>query len=158
MNDYNPMKALKEFHDTFAPDQRTDDPEVKIDRRMELIREEYHEVMDALSFLDRTEYNETSYTTEEAMVEVASELADLLYVVYGTAEEFGIPLDKVFIAIHQANMRKVWDDGTVHRNGYGKVIKPPNHQKADIRKVLYGELDEAEAGGGDSTSHSGLAE
>ena len=77
------------------------------------------------------------------MTEVASELADLLYVVYGTAEELGIPLDKVFNAIHQANMRKVWDDGTVHRNEYGKVIKPPKFEKADIRKVLYGKLDEA---------------
>jgi len=142
MNDYNPMKALKEFHETFAPDQKEDDAFEKIQRRLNLIGEEYDEVVDALNFLERVEEGRTSYSIKEAMTEVAAELADLLYVVYGTAEELGIPLDKVFNAIHAANMRKVWDDGTVHRNDYGKVIKPPNHQKADIRKVLYGELDE----------------
>lgn len=143
LSDYNPMKALKEFHETFAPDQRTDALDVKIERRWNLLREEYDEVCDALNLLERTHYNETSYTIEEAKAELASELADLIYVTYGAAEELGIPLDKVFNAIHQANMGKVWDDGTVHRNEFGKVIKPPNFVKADIKKVLYGELDEA---------------
>lgn len=138
MNDYNPMKNLKEFHDTFAPDQREDDPLDKIERRANLIAEEYDEVQEALEFLERVEEGRTSYQIKEAMIDVASELADLLYVVYGTAEELGIPLDKVFNEIHKANMAKVWDDGTVHRNDYGKVIKPPNHKKADIGKVLYG--------------------
>ena len=135
---YKPMEALKEFHDTFAPNQREDDMYDKIDRRMNLITEEYEEVMEALNFLDRVESGLTSYQIKEAKTEVAAELADLLYVVYGTAEELGIPLDKVFNEIHKANMAKVWDDGTVHRNNYGKVIKPPNHKKADIGKVLYG--------------------
>ncbi len=140
---YNPMNALVEFHETFARDQRNDDVTDQIERRMNLIEEEFEEVMLALNDMHRYSLGYNSLTAEEAMTEVAAELADLLYVVYGTAEELGIPLDRVFNAIHQANMAKVWDDGTVHRNGYGKVIKPPNHQKADIRKVLYGELDEA---------------
>lgn len=139
---YDPMEALRFFHDAFAPDQRDDAMDVKIERRWNLIREEYDEVCDALNLVETTHYNETSYTMEEAKAELASELADLLYVVYGTAEELGIPLDKVFDEIHRANMRKVWPDGTVHRNEYGKVIKPPNHVKADIQKVLAnGELD-----------------
>lgn len=143
---YKPLEALYEFHQTFAPDQVNDEPEDQIERRMNLIEEEFEEVMQALNDMHRYVLGYNSFTAEEVMVEVAAELADLLYVVYGTAEELGIPLDKVFNAIHQANMAKVWDDGTVHRNDYGKVLKPPNHQKADIRKVLYGKLDEAEAG------------
>ncbi len=142
---YHPMNDLNEFHDTFAPDQREDDILDRIERREKLIDEEFSEVMEALQYLYRTECGMTSGTAEEAMTEVASELADLLYVVYGTAEELGIPLEKVFNAIHRANMSKVWDDGTVHRNEFGKVIKPPNFVKADIRKVIYGELDETEA-------------
>lgn len=143
LSDYNPMKSLREFHDTFAPDQVNDDVTDQIERRMNLVEEEFEEVMHALNDMHRYSLGYNSLTAEEAMIEVASELADLLYVVYGTAEELGIPLDKVFNAIHQANMGKVWDDGTVHRNDYGKVIKPPNFRKADIRKVLYGELDKA---------------
>ncbi len=146
MNDYNPMKALKEFHDTFVPDQRNDDYWAKLERRGNLISEEYEEVMEAIQWGERVEAGRAVADREEVLVEIASELADLLYVVYGTAEELDIPLDKVFIEIHKANMRKVWDDGQVHRNGFGKVIKPPNFVKADIRKVLYGELDQTEAG------------
>lgn len=140
---YNPMRDLKEFHDTFSPDQRKESLLEKTDRRLNLIYEEYEEVAEAIGHLEDTELGLTSLTLEEATAELASELADLLYVVYGTAEELGIPLDEVFNAIHSANMRKVWDDGQVHRNEFGKVIKPPNFEKADIRKVLYGEGDSA---------------
>jgi predicted HAD superfamily Cof-like phosphohydrolase len=135
---YEPMKSLKEFHETFAPDQREDDYWDKLTRRGNLISEEFDEVMEAIQWGERVEAGRAVATREEVLVEIASELADLLYVVYGTAEELGIPLDKVFNAIHKANMSKVWDDGTVHRNDYGKVIKPPNFKKADIGKVLYG--------------------
>lgn len=143
---YDPMRDLAEFHQTFAPEQRNDDMEEIIHRRVLLIEEEYEEVQQALTDLDRYMFNLTSFTAEEVMTEVASELADLLYVVYGTAEELGIPLTEVFQEIHRANMSKVWDDGAVHRNGYGKIIKPPNFVKADVRKVLYGQSDNTERG------------
>lgn len=143
---YEPMKDLEEFHRTFVPEQRNDDMEEIIHRRGLLIEEEYNEVQRALSDLDRYLLNLTSFTAEEVMTEVAAELADLLYVVYGTAEELGIPLQEVFQAIHGANMRKVWDDGQVHRSVFGKVLKPPNFEKADIRKVLYGKSDNTERG------------
>lgn len=136
---YNPMRDLKEFHDTFSPDQRKDSFEDKMDRRMSLLYEEFMEVRESLVYLDNTEFGMTSSNYDEALIELAGELADLLYVTYGTAEEFGIPLQEVFQAVHTANMSKVWDDGQVHRNEYGKVIKPPNFVKADIREVLYGE-------------------
>lgn len=138
---YTPMDNLKEFHDIFAPNQWEEGVYEKIQRRRNLIGEEYCEVVEALDFLERVELGYTSYRIEEAMVEVASELADLLYVVYGTAEELGIDLEAVFNAIHRANMSKVWDDGTVHRNSYGKILKPANFVKADVREVLYGKLD-----------------
>lgn len=142
LSDYNPMKALKEFHETFAPDQRADNVFTKTQRRINLILEEYNEVIQALgAYRSVMDSNVPTGNAYSAKAELASELADLLYVVYGTAEEFGIPLDKVFNAIHQANMSKVWDDGTVHRNEFGKILKPPNFVKADIRKVIYGELD-----------------
>lgn len=138
---YHPQEMVKEFHDTFAPDQTNDSLERKIERRSRLIDEESQEVMEALDFLDRSDLGLTSYSVEEAKAELAGELADLLYMIYGTADELGIPLEKVFNAVHQANMRKVWDDGEVHRNEFGKVIKPPNFVKADISEVMYGSLE-----------------
>ena len=138
MSNYNPLKNLKEFHETFSPEQKNDSLLQRIDRRKHLIHEEYDEVLDALITLEKAHLGLNSYTPEEATVDLAGELADLLYVVYGTAEELGIPLDRVFNEIHKANMRKVWDDGKVHKNEFGKVIKPDNFQRADIGKVLYG--------------------
>src|SRR5260221_13635198 len=115
---YHPMELVKDFHDTFAPDQRNDDFVDKLERRKALIREEYLEVMDAINLLVRSDLGYTSYDTDEAKTELAGELADLLYMVYGTAEELDIPLENIFLAVHKANMRKVWDDGEVHRNEF----------------------------------------
>jgi len=129
---YSPMEDLREFHDTFAPDQKRDDFLTKTERRINLITEEYEEVSEALVHLEDTRLNLTSSSMFEARAELAKELADLLYVVYGTAEELGIPLEEVFQAVHQSNMSKVWDDGKVHYNEFGKVLKPPTYVKPDL--------------------------
>lgn len=129
---YEPQNMVKEFHDTFAPDNRNHRLLDQIARREHLIEEEFYEVRDALNYLERTYFGETSSDMLEATEELAKELADLLYVVYGTADELGIPLQAVFETVHYSNMAKVWDDGTVHRNEYGKVIKPPTYKKPDL--------------------------
>lgn len=126
------MEDLREFHDTFAPRQKQDDFLTKTERRINLITEEYEEVSEALVHLEDTRLNLTSSSMFEARAELAKELADLLYVVYGTAEELGIPLEEVFQAVHQSNMSKVWDDGKVHYNEFGKVLKPPTYVKPDL--------------------------
>lgn len=129
---YTPMNDLKNFHDKFAPDQRDDDFLTKTERRINLVFEEYEEVAEAIIHLEDTRLNLTSSTVAEATEELAKELADLLYVVYGTAEELGIPLEKVFHAVHESNMSKVWPDGTVKRNDFGKVLKPETYTKPDL--------------------------
>lgn len=133
---YNPMEMLQDFHDTFAPKQPFDAFDKKVNRRESLIAEEYQEVLDALNHLDNTHWGLTSSTEEEAKAELAKELADLLYVVYGTAEELDIPLEEVFKAVHESNMSKVWPDGKVHYNEYGKVLKPSTYSPPDIEAVL----------------------
>ena len=129
---YSPMENLKEFHDTFTSEQREDGLASKINRRGNLIQEEEQEVQEALDFLDRTDIGLTSSTYEEALIELAKELADLLYVIYGTAEELNIPLQDVFNAVHRSNMGKIWQDGKVHYNKFGKVIKPPEYRPPDL--------------------------
>lgn len=129
---YAPMNDLREFHDTFAPQQRQEEFLSKTERRINLIGEEYEEVSEAILHLENTRLNLTSSTVPEATEELAKELADLLYVVYGTAEELGIPLEQVFQAVHKSNMSKVWPDGEVHYNEYGKVLKPNTYVKPDL--------------------------
>jgi predicted HAD superfamily Cof-like phosphohydrolase len=38
----------------------------------------------------------------------------------------GVKPEKLFDIVHEANMSKLWPDGTPHYNDEGKTIKPPN--------------------------------
>lgn len=133
---HEPMKNLKEFHDTFAKRNRDNSLLQKTERRASLIREEYEEVIEALIHLDNTYLGMTSSSLLSATQELAKELADLLYVIYGTAEELGFQLEDIFAKVHESNMSKVWDDGTVHYNEFGKVLKPPTYSPPDIKDFV----------------------
>ena len=63
---------------------------------------------------------------------VAKELADLLYVVYGTAVSCGIDLEPVFREVHRSNMTKVGG----HKRADGKWVKPPGYSPARIEPIL----------------------
>ena len=60
------------------------------------------------------------------IVGVADAIADLLYVVYGAALTFGIPVREVFAEVHRSNMTKLGDDGIPLYREDGKVLKGPN--------------------------------
>lgn len=133
---YRPYAMVRYFHEKFTPNQKYDAMEMKLERRMQLISEEYKEVIEALEHWNSTLYGETSSTEEECKIELAKELADLLYMIYGTADELDIPIKAVFKAVHRSNMEKIWDDGEVHYNEYGKVLKPPGHQPPNIKAII----------------------
>lgn len=67
---------------------------------------------------------------------VAKELADIIYIVCGTAVSYGIPLDKVFDEVHRSNMAKLVD-GKVKRREDGKILKPDGWTPPDIRSILF---------------------
>lgn len=67
---------------------------------------------------------------------VAKEMADILYVVYGMAANFGIPLDKVFAEVHRSNMSKLGPDGKPIYREDGKILKGPDFSPANIEKIL----------------------
>lgn len=91
--------------------------------RMRLMTEEYNEVTEEL-------HVGLVYGIDRARL--AKELADLLYVVYGTAEAYGIPMDAVFNAVHESNMRKVAHGVVVN----GKITKHEGYQAPDIEAIL----------------------
>ncbi len=123
------FEMVKEFHRAFSLRRKPEIPtlvEHTIEElRMKLIYEELQEVIDALHAEDVTN--------------LAKELADLLYVVYGMADEYGIPIDRVFRAVHESNMTKLGADGhPVYRHD-GKVIKGPNYREPDLWFILKGD-------------------
>jgi predicted HAD superfamily Cof-like phosphohydrolase len=86
--------------------------------RLRLIREECDELDEAFARQD--------------LNGVAKELADLLYVVYGTAVSCGIDMDPVFREVHRSNMSKVGG----HKRPDGKWIKPAHYSPAVIGPIL----------------------
>lgn len=88
--------------------------------REDLISEEYYEVQDELM------------QVHPDPAALTKELVDLLYVVYGCAVTFGLPIDEVFERVHQSNMSKLGDDGKPIYREDGKVLKGPNYEKPKL--------------------------
>jgi predicted HAD superfamily Cof-like phosphohydrolase len=68
------------------------------------------------------------------LVGVADALADMLYAVYGAAEEYGIDLEPIFEEIHRSNMSK--GQPLCGCRPDGKVLKGPNYSPPRVREVL----------------------
>lgn len=116
---WSPMDMVREFHEAFGV--AVDEPDTVSLRRLraDLINEEAMESVDALSRASNLEH-------------VAKELADLVYVTYGTAVSLGIDLDEALRRVHASNMSKRSPDGTISYRGDGKVLKPPTYRPPDM--------------------------
>lgn len=69
---------------------------------------------------------------EPNLAQMTHELADVQYVVSGTAVELGLPLRKAVSLIHEANMRKEPDN----KDSGGKIRKPEGWTPADVSGLL----------------------
>jgi predicted HAD superfamily Cof-like phosphohydrolase len=85
--------------------------------RVRLMLEEQSETVEAL--------------TMKGTNHVAKELADLLYVVYGTAVAAGIDIDKVFDKVHKSNMTK-----STKTDPGGKIVKGPDYVPVDMDTIF----------------------
>jgi predicted HAD superfamily Cof-like phosphohydrolase len=113
-------EMLDEFHRALGqPFGHAESDNLAIRRRLH--NEESQELLDAL---DSGDY-----------VAIARELADVVYVAYGTAHTLGIPLDKVIEEVHLANLSKFDSKGKPLLDG-GKVLKGPNFCPPDVERVL----------------------
>jgi predicted HAD superfamily Cof-like phosphohydrolase len=83
-----------------------------------LIQEEFDELKHAMAHDD--------------LPAIAKELADLLYVVYGTAVSYGIDMGPVFQEVHRSNMSKIGG----YKREDGKWVKPPSYSPAAIAPIL----------------------
>ena len=115
------QRMVAEFHRSFdilvgAVPTVPDDATQRL--RLRLIQEEFDELKEALQRADDAA--------------IAKELADLLYVVYGTAVSCGIDMEPVFREVHRSNMTKVGG----HKREDGKWVKPPTYSPASVAPLL----------------------
>ena len=116
------QKMVLEFHKTFLPDEVSEKPTLALTQfhelRVKLIDEENEELKEGLE--------------ENNLEKVADAIADLLYVVYGTAVTFGIDMEPIFKEVHRSNMTK--------KGGYlredGKWVKPETYDPPNLNPIL----------------------
>ena len=121
----SPADLVRQFHLAVGLDTRTTPTAVPAPlaaHRGELLAEEAAEVAEVsvAGPLDR----------------LAHELADVVYVAYGTALVHGIDLDAVIAEIHRSNMTKLGPDGQVRRRADGKILKGDHYEAPDVSAVL----------------------
>lgn len=100
MSDLTNFQSVGQFHEIFGHPKPstlqknilTENPKLA-QFRLDLISEEFNELKKAVS--------------ENNMTEVIDALGDILYVVYGMGQAFGIDLDKAFKIVHESNMSKL---------------------------------------------------
>ncbi|MFD7625409.1 MazG nucleotide pyrophosphohydrolase domain-containing protein [Streptomyces sp. NPDC059851] len=116
---------VREFHHAFGLDARTRPTEVPRTlslHRQDLLAEEVAELAEA--------------SAEGRLDHIAHELADVVYIAYGTALVHGIDLDAVIAEVHRANMSKLGPDGRPTLREDGKVLKGPSYRAPDVPGTL----------------------
>jgi predicted HAD superfamily Cof-like phosphohydrolase len=119
------QNKVREFHKAFdihCEDKPTRPTDEIIHRRSRLILEEFDELIVAM--------------TRGDLIGIADGIADLLYVVLGTAVECGIDIEPIFNEVHRSNMSKVGG----YKNEFGKWIKPSSYSPADLKPILLKQL------------------
>ncbi|MBV1942887.1 hypothetical protein KUF83_41115 [Streptomyces sp. BV286] len=121
----SPARLVREFHRAFGLGIRATPTDVSPElaaHRAELLAEEAAEVAEV--------------SVSGPLDRLAHELADVVYIAYGTALVHGIDLDAVIAEIHRANMTKLGPDGRVGRRADGKVLKGEHYRAPDVSDVL----------------------
>ena len=92
--------------------------------RQKLLQEEVLELHEAWS--------------NEDIVEVADAITDCLYILFGTAIEFGLQdkLEAFFDEVHGSNMSKLNEYGKPIYREDGKVMKGPFYYKPNLKKII----------------------
>lgn len=122
---------IREFHTAFGLALDVSKPTVDLLRlRSRLIKEEADEVADA--FFTYMWSKECGVECDARKAHLAKELADLLYVVFGTAESLDIDIQTVYNRVHKSNMSKLDEEGKPIYREDGKVMKGPNYKLPDL--------------------------
>ena len=116
------IDLVKEFHEKFralVSDRPSLIPEDRSSNRHRLMKDEVEEYLAGVQNGD--------------IENIAKELADILYAVYGTILEHGLQdkIEAIFEEVHRSNMSKDYHEY--------KMVKGPNYFKADVKKFFQDE-------------------
>ena len=118
--------AVREFHKAFSlPARETPGADIDHDLaslRIALLQEEVSEFVAA--------------SEQGDLIGIADALADIVYVVYGTALTYGIDMNLVLREVHRSNMSKLGRDGKPILRSDGKVVKSEQYFRPDIARAL----------------------
>jgi predicted HAD superfamily Cof-like phosphohydrolase len=118
--------VVAEFHVAFNLPMR-DVPSGEIDDRLAKLR---------VALLEEEVGEFVAASEKGDLVGIADALADIVYVVYGTALTYGVDLDAVLWEVHRSNMSKLDSDGKPLIRNDGKVLKSDRYFPPDIEAVL----------------------
>lgn len=136
------FERVREFHEVFGHPIVDRPSELDFERlslRLELIREEFCELLEASGLEDAAMEVRGVYLNpdgEQNLVEIADALGDLEYVINGMALEAGIPLPDVVAEIHQSNMSKLGPDGKPIYREDGKILKGEGFKEPRLAEIL----------------------
>ncbi len=119
-------RMVAEFHRAFGHDA----PDAPV-----LVSNETRNLRENLITEELWEYYEACEAGD--IVAIADALADLAYVVIGTAVAHGLTrFDEVFKEIHRSNMSKLGSDGKPIYRPDGKVMKGNNYSPPDLAALV----------------------
>ena len=121
----NKRDLVLEFHKTYGSnigDTPRLPSEAERKLRRDLLEEEYKEYI----------HGEETHD----LVEIADALGDMLYIIYGTAVSYGLPINEIFQEIHDSNMSKLDEHGKPIYREDGKILKGPNYFKPNLAKII----------------------
>ena len=136
MSDANWMQdAVREFHVTMGQPAPNKFTMLNRDRswlRLNLVREEYRELLSALGFFEDEHGDIREMDVDSDVCATVDAICDLLYVTIGTAVEMGVPLGRFFHEVHRSNMTKVGGE----MRADGKILKPDTYKPPRISYLL----------------------
>lgn len=134
MIDY--IRMLREFHnkyDHYQGQLGIMPPTEIIELREKLITEE------ATEFSGATFDFQVTNGKIEHLTLIADALADILYVTFGAAITYGIPIEEIFLEVHRSNMTKSMEKDT--KSIKGKTIKGSDWDPPKIREIIESKIN-----------------
>lgn len=138
------QSQVKEFHKAFnvsTPECPTKLSDERLRLRARLVAEEFFEFMWSMfgkesgAIFNARQMVEQVINTQEPkldMVEFCDSLADMIYVIYGSALEAGVDMEPISDEVHKSNMSKI--GGPTRPDG--KILKNPNWMPPNIKDIL----------------------
>ncbi len=122
------IKQVAEFHRAFGQPVNQSIKNISIERsilRHNLIQEEVGELLNA--------------SVQGDIVGVADAITDCLYILFGTAHEWGLgdKLPSLFDEVHRSNMSKLGSDGLPVYRQDGKVMKGENYTPPRLKDIVW---------------------